>query len=412
MFLATKEKPFDGPKTFATCIKLKNYTMTKNLYNCLGIHQSFKLHGTHFLGFESCRRALVILMMASVTILTSLAQTPLNETEVYNRIMERQFMEGYMEGTPWDNSHLYFNMVEFDGYPANCYGGAGCFAFMMDMMEYASNYEYPIRIIYGTYDNLPEIRIGDGVRLNDDTHSVVVIGVNDDGHTVTVAEGNFNSSVHWGRTIDLADSNNGFYYIATFWPESAPDVTITIGQYGYATFYYPNSAYTIPEDVEAFAVKNISGKTLQLIPFSGIIPQGSPVILKGEPGNYTFEPTSEEGTYLQNMLRGTKETVEITPESQECKYYKLAVKNGKVGFYYGEEEGAPFVNEAHKAYLPVPLSMSYGINCFTFDATTSINNMQAAGEDTDQAIYNLSGQRVSNSYKGVVIINGKKVLRK
>ena len=353
-----------------------------------------------------------MLIMASVSILTSLAQTPLNETDVYNRIMERQYVEGYTEGTPWDNSHTYWNTVEYDGYPAGCYGAGGCFAFMMDMMEYASNYEYPIRVIKGTYDNLPKLHIGDGVRVNNNSHSVLIIGINEDGHTVTVAEGNFNSSVHWGRVIDLADPNNGFTYLSTFWPEQQSAVNVTIGESGYATFYYTNSSYVIPEGVEAKAVENISGNILTLIPLEGIIPAGYAVILEGEPGEYTFEPTSEEGIFVENMLRGTEETAMITPESQNCKYYKLTTKNGKVGFYYGASGGGVFKNDAHKAYLPVPVSQSNGINCFFFDAATSIDDMLTTDENADRVIYNLSGQRVSDSYKGVVIINGKKVLRK
>ena len=386
--------------------------MTKNLYTCFGVHQSFKLHGTHFLGFESCRRALVVLFMASVSILTSLAQTPLNETDVYNRIMERQSMEGYTEGTPWDNSHTYWNTVEYDGYPAGCYGAGGCFAFMMDMMEYASNYEYPIRVIKGTYDNLPKLHIGDGVRVNNNSHSVLIIGINEDGHTVTVAEGNFNSSVHWGRVIDLADPNNGFTYLSTFWPEQQSAVNVTIGESGYATFYYTNSSYVIPEGVEAKAVENISGNILTLIPLEGIIPAGYAVILEGEPGEYTFEPTSEEGIAGENMLRGTEETTWITPEDQTCKYYMLSVKNGEVGFYYGANDGAIFENQAHRAYLPVPVSQTNGAKGFFFNEATGIDNMLATDENAGHAVYNLSGQLVNDSYKGVVIINGKKVLRK
>ena len=386
--------------------------MTKNLYTCFGVHQSFKLHGTHFLGFESCRRALVVLIMASVSILTSLAQTPLNETDVYNRIMERQSMEGYTEGTPWDNSHTYWNTVEYDGYPAGCYGAGGCFAFMMDMMEYASNYEYPIRVIKGTYDNLPKLHIGDGVRVNNNSHSVLIIGINEDGHTVTVAEGNFNSSVHWGRVIDLADPNNGFTYLSTFWPEQQSAVNVTIGESGYATFYYTNSSYVIPEGVEAKAVENISGNILTLIPLEGIIPAGYAVILEGEPGEYTFEPTSEEGIAGENMLRGTEETTWITPEDQTCKYYMLSVKDGTVGFYYGANDGAIFENQAHRAYLPVPVSQTNGAKGFFFNEATGIDNMLATDENAGHAVYNLSGQLVNDSYKGVVIINGKKVLRK
>ena len=356
---------------------------------------------------------MVVFFMAAVSILTSFAQTPLNETDVYNRLMERQHTEGYTEGTPWDNdNHTYVNTVEFFGYSAGRFKGAGCFAFMMDMMEYASNYEYPIRKVEGTYDNLPKIRVGDGVRLYNNGHSVVVLEVAADGHTVTVAEGNMNSSVHWGRTIDLSNPNNGFTYVATFWPEKEPDVTITIGESGYATFYYTNSAYVIPQNVVAKAVENISGKTINLIPVSGIIPAGCAVILEGEPGVYTFESTSEEGTTVENMLRGTDKKVMITAENVECKYYKLSVKNNVVGFYYGADNGAIFENQANKAYLPVPVSQSNGVNCFLFDAATGIDNMQVAGENADRVIYNLSGQRVGDSYKGVVIVNGKKVLRK
>ena len=389
--------------------------MTKAIYNNRGIHQSFKLHGTNRHGFESCSRVLVVFFMATISVLTSFAQTPLNETDVYNRLMERQHMEGYTEGTPWDDdNHTYVNTVELFGVPAGWFTGTGCFAFMMDMMEYASNYEYPIREVDGTYNNLPKIRVGDGVRLYNNGHSVVVLEVAADGHTVTVAEGNMNSSVHWGRTIDLSDPNNGFTYIATFWPEAEPepDVTITIGESGYATFFYTNSAYVIPQGVVAKAVENISGKTINLIPVSGIIPAGCAVILEGEPGEYTFEPTSEEGTTVENMLRGTDETKMITREDQECKYYKLTVKNNVVGFYYGADYGAIFENQSHKAYLPVPVSQANGANCFLFDAATGIDNMQVAGENADRVIYNLSGQRVGDSYKGVVIVNGKKVLRK
>lgn len=379
--------------------------MTKGIYFYLGIGH----------GFESCRRALVMFFVATISVLASFAQTPLNETDVYNRLIERQYMEGYTEGTPWDNdNHEYWNTVEFDGWPAGCYGGYGCFAFMLDMMEYASYYEYPIRVINGTYDNLPKIRVGDGIRLNDNMHSVVVLEVAADGHTITVAEGNYNHSVHWGRTIDLSNPNNGFTYVATFWPEEEPepDVTITIGESGYATFYYSNSAYVIPQGVEAKAVENLSGKIINLIPVSDIIPSGLAVILEGAPGEYTFESTTEAGNAVENMLRGTDETKTITPEDQECKYYMLSVNNGVVGFYYGANNGATFENQAHKAYLPVPVPQSNGVNCFLFDAPTGIDNMHATSENADGAIYNLSGQRVSDSYKGVVIINGKKVLRK
>ena len=199
---------------------------------------------------------IIISLIVVTAFLPSLAQTPLNEQEVYERLMYRQYMEGYQEGTPWDDSNTYFNTVVFDGYSYGCYKGRACFAFMMDMMEYASNYEYPIRKIEGSYDNLPKIHVGDGVRVMNDCHSVVVLEV--DGTTVTVAEGNFNSSVHWGRTIDLANPAEGFTYIATFWPE----VSNTI-----ATGITDND---IDSPICDLCIYNLNGTLMKRIPQTGV----------------------------------------------------------------------------------------------------------------------------------------------
>ena len=198
---------------------------------------------------------IIISLIVVTAFLPSLAQTPLNEQEVHNRLMERQYMEGYQEGTPWDNSHTYYNTVVFDGHDKGIVGGGGCFAFMMDMMEYASYNEYPIRIIEGSYDNLPKIHVGDGVRVMNDCHSVVVLEV--DGTTVTVAEGNFNSSVHWGRTIDLANPAEGFTYIATFWPE----VSNTI-----ATGITDND---IDSPIRDLCIYHLNGTLIKRIPQTG-----------------------------------------------------------------------------------------------------------------------------------------------
>jgi hypothetical protein len=199
------------------------------------------------------RRILSLIVVASV--LPSWAQTPLNETEVYNRLISRKTEVGYTEGTPWTNDDEYVNTVTFDSYPAGCYYGYGCFGFMMDMMEYASNYEYPIRIVKGSYDNLPKIHVGDGLRMNNDGHSVVVLEVN--GTNVTVAEGNFNSSVHWGRKIDLADPFEGFTNVATFWPEESNTISTGI------------TDHDIDSPIRDLCIYHLNGTLIKRIPQTG-----------------------------------------------------------------------------------------------------------------------------------------------
>lgn len=74
-----------------------------------------------------------------------------------------------------------------------------------------------------------------------------------------------------------------------------------------------------------------------------------------------------------------------------------------------------------KAYAQVPTSeLPAGAKQLTFVladdeseiGTTAIEHIDADNSASDQPAYNLSGQRVGPGYKGVVIINGKKMIRK
>lgn len=69
--------------------------------------------------------------------------------------------------------------------------------------------------------------------------------------------------------------------------------------------------------------------------------------------------------------------------------------------------------EAGKTYYLFNPKSQLGIYGFYFapGEETSINTVKAV-ENTDAPIYNLSGQRVTKDYKGVVIQNGKKVVNK
>lgn len=61
-------------------------------------------------------------------------------------------------------------------------------------------------------------------------------------------------------------------------------------------------------------------------------------------------------------------------------------------------------------------TMPFGIVSVFSGATTSINNITTTPSHdlntTPSQQYNLAGQRVDNNYKGIVIVNGKKYLRK
>ena len=50
-------------------------------------------------------RKILVSLIVAVSVLPMVAQTPLNETEVYNRLMSRKTQIGYTEGTPWTDVH-------------------------------------------------------------------------------------------------------------------------------------------------------------------------------------------------------------------------------------------------------------------------------------------------------------------
>ena len=66
-----------------------------------------------------------------------------------------------------------------------------------------------------------DIRVGDILRINNDTHSVIVLEVS--GTEVTIAEGNYNNSVLWGRKLNRADLQGENNYIMTRYPEQGTE---------------------------------------------------------------------------------------------------------------------------------------------------------------------------------------------
>lgn len=194
------------------------------------------------------------------------------------------------------------------------------------------------------------------------------------------------------------------------------DVPLTIGKTGYATLYYSDRALIIPQGIEAYtySVRDGALKKEQHFTENDVVPAATGIVLHAQaPGSYLFTATSDStklGT--ENMLRGSDVSAETDGGE---KYYKLSTKDGKdVGFYWGAVDGGKFTNGAHKAYLAVPADEAAKAKAgYSFDATTDgLSRTDIDNSHKDNAMYNIAGQRVSNSYKGLVICDGKKKVRK
>ena len=130
----------------------------------------------------------------------------LDEKSVYNAMIA--FKSQYPEGTPWtnDNSYVWNGGIYKTGY--------GCVAFAF-MLSDAAFGKLPARKIVNA--NVSDIRVGDILRINNDTHSVIVLETTDEG--VVLAEGNYNRSVHWGRKLTWAQVKNTLTYVMTRYPD-------------------------------------------------------------------------------------------------------------------------------------------------------------------------------------------------
>ena len=193
---------------------------------------------------------------------------------------------------------------------------------------------------------------------------------------------------------------------------------ITIGSTGYATLYYSGRAIKIPTGLTAYTMKVENGKIVKSRAYSEgeTLPKATAVILRGKPGKYNLDTSTEEGiTDSNNQLKGSDTKTSTTGNNGDC-FYMLANKDGEgVGFYWGAENGAAFLNGEHKAYLAIPKTDTYGSAakpCYVFaeDAATAIG--KTSDNETKPASYTLDGRLCPRGAKGIVISNGRKTIRR
>lgn len=225
-------------------------------------------------------------------------------------------------------------------------------------------------------------------------------------------------------------SNDGALYIKdiTFvWEKVSEPTTgsFSITDAGFAT-YYTDKAFVMPENVQGGIVTKANKETNQLtISYNyqpgTVVPAKTPIVLKGEKGDYTVNyTTSEETAPAGNMLYGA-ENVDADGmtfvEGTNVKYYKLALgNNGKCGFYWGATDGAAFEYTANRAFLAIDITdASQAPEGFSLDGdggTTDIDGVMN-GNDDSQKIYTVTGVYAGKSLdklpKGIYIVGGKKV---
>lgn len=210
------------------------------------------------------------------------------------------------------------------------------------------------------------------------------------------------TSADRGNGYDARDNYRNWYLE----PFDGP-LAITIGGTTYATLYAP-VALTIPANVQAYYVSELTKTEATLTEITVKIPQNTPVILKAEDADtYEFAfTTGGTDVSASNQLSGSVGGVAVADD--DAYTLQQNVDGDAVGLF-PKAEGTIAGFKAYLSASKLPSSVR-GL-AFTFEGADGINTIEENTVDNG-AIFNLSGQRVQKAQKGLYIVKGKKFIIK
>lgn len=236
------------------------------------------------------------------------------------------------------------------------------------------------------------------------------------GNTWTCAEGT--NSVKFSAPSFGVDATSTGVTVYLKLPDASgqplTDVNVYIDETGYSTFFFEGK-YLKPSGLKVYSCEENARGTLSAVEWTeNYIPALTPFVLKGQPyTTYTFtrlKANDQDVTIDNNALKGLtegKSLLQTKEDNNGADIYVFSRVDGKVGFYkFG---GATL--KAHKAYY----APSNGADARGFvldfgeEQTTGIINTNS--NHNDNQTFDLLGRRVNANAKGILIINGKKVIR-
>lgn len=183
-------------------------------------------------------------------------------------------------------------------------------------------------------------------------------------------------------------------------------VTYTTNNRGYAPVCVP-FATVVPEGYTAYIVCEIASTMAVLHPIAEggeVLPQGAAVILQGpEPKvSFTLTPAAAgqaaSAVSLQgNLLAGTYASRVLTAGEG------LYLQGAGTSFY---RVTSTHTMEAFSCWLPCELKRN-----LTIETTTPVLPVQSSVPRPFSEMYDLSGHKVREDYKGIVIKKGHKILK-
>ena len=245
----------------------------------------------------------------------------------------------------------------------------------------------------------------------------------------TIENDTFND---YSATLYVPEGAKAAYQAADYWKnftnivemtpaeETPTEVTITIGQYGTATYCSPYALdFSEVEGLKAYTATGYNSSTgVVTLTRAQTAEDATGLFLMGEPGEYTVPVIEYSSDYMLNMLVGTLEATAVNNKTDDGNYINFKYTIGSESsqpMFYQFEDGSTL--SAGKAYLQLPARLftttaSKSISLrFDDGRLTDIDRVESESNDTQTIIYDLCGRRVSKPAKGGIYIkNGKKII--
>lgn len=223
--------------------------------------------------------------------------------------------------------------------------------------------------------------------------------------------GNLNSSKWTGYEQTVTFTANKTKNLKKITVKYIAKESVTPTTNGYATFACSYPVNYRENGLKAYTIKvDEDNQKVAYTEFTGVVPAGKAVLVCGTEGQkYELTPATEkaDATFATDLKVSNGNV-----KSDGTNFYGFTTKDGVSGFVRVAKDVAVPLGKGYlqltgnTAAAPVFYSINIG------GGTTGIGQVEVEKATDNGAIYNLAGQRVDASYKGVVIKNGKKYVNK
>ena len=241
------------------------------------------------------------------------------------------------------------------------------------------------------------------VTPNDNPNTLYYLG---EGMTATGLDGKNVINYNLAATIALQDG----YDFCVPYEFTAQSISYKRSfEAGCTTLMVPFEVTTIPEGLTAYEFASEDGNEVTFKQLSKLSAFEACLVRVDAAKEFSFSATNQKvwSNYMDAATAKNFKFIGITSKPDYAKAYMLSADGSKF-----ELSSTPAYQSFRGCFVPT-YGASYLPEVLTIKGTpTGIKTIQTSGAKTEDGYYNLAGQRVGDDYKGIVIHNGKKIIKK